>query len=337
MIPMPPQYPIARAGAGCAPPRRPSSVRRTTSIDTSWPNGVGQNAQMVGIARDILTVAKDPDPRTLATGHYVMTLSPAREIMAIRADPLHANEQRLVGVRAGGASRDALCHLMGDVRGLPLFHLIDDFAGASLVAGWIWSHWDPTWLSQMLNAQKSSVGGSSGPRPGICTGFAEGSTAFNINSQPPIGAQNQTRVSPLENADDPGGWHKMPRMAGPQARRARRIDVWLDQAMLHIDAGFQDSGLAPDGSLVAIHEYRVHAVVDPKSMVIVSLKVCPLILPFAECPGATLKASRVVGQPLATLRETVLTLLPGIDGCTHLNDTLRGLEDVPVLALHLMR
>jgi hypothetical protein len=34
-------------------------------------------------------------------------------------------------------------------------------------------------------------------------------------------------------------------------------------------------------------------------------------------------------------RDSVLEVLPGTMGCTHLNDVLRALADVPALARHM--
>ncbi len=51
-----------------------------------------------------------------------------------------------------------------------------------------------------------------------------------------------------------------------------------------------------------------------------------------ECPGAARNVGRLVGTPVAALRENVLEMLPGTLGCTHLNDVLRALADVPKLA-----
>jgi hypothetical protein len=38
---------------------------------------------------------------------------------------------------------------------------------------------------------------------------------------------------------------------------------------------------------------------------------------------------------LADFRDAVLATLPGTLGCTHLNDVLRALADVPTLVAHL--
>jgi hypothetical protein len=42
-----------------------------------------------------------------------------------------------------------------------------------------------------------------------------------------------------------------------------------------------------------------------------------------------------VGTPLADLRHEVLDKLRRVDGCTHLNDVLRALAEVPVLVGYL--
>ena len=115
-------------------------------------------------------------------------------------------------------------------------------------------------------------------------------------------------------------------------RRARRLDVWARNGLLQADLGFQDSGTHPDGGRVAVHEYAVSATIDPATMTIVALSADPRILPYAECPGAAANITRIIGQPVASMRNSVLDILPGTLGCTHLNDVLRSLSDLAVLA-----
>ena len=327
---------MARTGAGFAPLRRPGSLRRTTSIEVRWPAGMGEAAGMTGRARDLRTPPDGGAPTVLATAGFAITASPKREIMSIATDPPHPRSQALVGVRAGGASREALAAAMGDVRGGPLFQLVDDFAGTSLVAGFIWGHWDPDWARRMSeNIRNGQSPIQRGLMLNVCTGFAEGSSALDLADRPAIGELGRNEVLPLENPEDPEGWHRMVVPDEPQMRRARRIDLWRDGDAIRIDAGFQDSGNAPDGVRVAIHEYRVHAIVDATTMVVRSLQALPLILPFAECPGASINASRMVGARIGDFRHAVIERLPGAEGCTHLNDVLRALADVPVLAERL--
>jgi len=290
---------------------------------------------MKGLARDLLTPADNRAAVELASGGFTITASPRREIMAIKTTPAHPRTQELVGVRAGGASREALKAIMGDIVGTPLFQILDDFAGASLVAGWIWSEWMDDWMGTARRNGLQSSAGRGGNMENICTGFATGATSLAARGRSNPDVQSRTEVGPLENIDDPAGWHAMPLQSGPQMRRARRIDIHRDSGMLRVDIGFQDSGSNPRGTRTAIHEYRVHAEIDPATMALVSIQALPLILPFRECPGASVKIGRLVGQKVGTFRDAVLATLPGTLGCTHLNDVLRALADVPTLADHL--
>jgi hypothetical protein len=55
------------------------------------------------------------------------------------------------------------------------------------------------------------------------------------------------------------------------------------------------------------------------------------VLPWFECPQAAASAARLTGRPLAGLRPAVRAEFLGPTTCTHLNDTLRALEDVAAL------
>ena len=64
---------------------------------------------------------------------------------------------------------------------------------------------------------------------------------------------------------------------------------------------------------------------------LVALEPDARILPFMECPNAAARAKDLIGAPLADLRAVVLDRLAKTNGCTHLNDALRALAEVPVL------
>ena len=66
-----------------------------------------------------------------------------------------------------------------------------------------------------------------------------------------------------------------------------------------------------------------------------SLDIDPRVLPFHECPGAITNAKKLIGTPLADIRAAVLAQLRGPAGCTHLNDALRALGEVPALVKQL--
>jgi hypothetical protein len=77
------------------------------------------------------------------------------------------------------------------------------------------------------------------------------------------------------------------------------------------------------------------ATADAQSLRLLSLEAQPRVLPFVECPSATANLSRLLATPLPELREKVLAELRGTVGCTHLNDALRALAEVPALAEQL--
>jgi hypothetical protein len=287
---------------------------------------------MIGRARDLLTPLDDGKPEELATGGFRIMASPLREILSIEITPDHPRAQELVGVRAGGASRRELARILADLRGTPTFQLLDDFAGASLVAGWIWSRWTNDWMTRATRVTGQSTAGRNGQMTDICTGFAAGGSSFSADGTPDNLNQSSAEVGPLEHPDDALGWHAMPFQQGPRKRRSRRIDFWREGDLLKVDAGFQDSGSNPDGGRTAIHEYRVYAEIIEATGDLAALQVQPLILPYRECPGASVKASRMIGHKVADFRDDVLDTLSGTMGCTHLNDVLRGLADVPRLA-----
>ena len=326
----PRQYPWARNPIGPAPLRRPGSLRRTSTIDTDWPDGYGEPMRMRGVARDIFTPPEGGDPVVVAEDRYTIFASARREILSIEVSPDRPHAQQLVGIRAGGESRAALTRIMADERtaGTPLYLILDDYAGASLVAGWVWSRWVDDWGALAEKAGLRKTAGRGGNMEGVCTGFSPGSSALRSEGGPR--EQSSTRVPSLVNPADPLGWHDLAVQPGVGMRRARRIDVSADGAGWQLDIGFQDSGTAPDGGdRIAIHEYQVTARADAG---VLSELVCdPRILPFRECPGAVVHAHRVLGTPLAELRSEVLSTLPGILGCTHLNDVIRSMAEVPMM------
>ena len=117
-------------------------------------------------------------------------------------------------------------------------------------------------------------------------------------------------------------------------RRARRMDVRRLDTRIVIDAAFQDSATTPSGGRAVVHEYRLSATADAQSLRLLSVEAEPRVLPFVECPSATANLSRLLGTPLPELRDKVLAELRGTAGCTHLNDALRALAEVPALAEH---
>ena len=74
----PHKYPFARQPAGVAPLRRPGSVRRTTSVDSAWPDGAGEPWIMTGRARDIMAPPRRRRLIAIKPGAIPAGLSPRR-------------------------------------------------------------------------------------------------------------------------------------------------------------------------------------------------------------------------------------------------------------------
>ncbi len=169
----------------------------------------------------------------------------------------------------------------------------------------------------------------------ICSGFQSGSSALR-NDGSIIHNQNTAHPGPLADPTDPLGWHELDEPPVPAMRRARRIDVWEEEdGTLGIDAMFRDSAWDPDGSEVVVHEYQLLGQADRATGVLLSVTAVPRVLPYAECPGAAPNASWMAGTDLRAMRTEVLERLRATDCCTHLNDGLRSLAEVPVLAAAL--
>ncbi|MDO8364466.1 MAG: DUF2889 domain-containing protein, partial [Actinomycetota bacterium] len=114
-------------------------------------------------------------------------------------------------------------------------------------------------------------------------------------------------------------------------RRQRRLDVVpgpTRDAPVHVESDFLDSHVDEDGYETVIHEYTVTAVIDPATLTVVSSSAVAHTLPWMECIQAEASGDRLTGRPLQDLRPRVREELLGITTCTHLNDTLRSIEDV---------
>jgi hypothetical protein len=166
-------------------------------------------------------------------------------------------------------------------------------------------------------------------RTNVCWGFQPGFSSHDPSTRMSDHAAADGKE--LRNPDDLQGWHEFPASDGISFRRARRIDVWRDAGAIRVEASFQDSAPRREGGRAALHEYILHVALDPETQAITSLEPEPRVLPFRECPGAIANAKTLVGVPMDRVRDAVLENLRGPAGCTHLNDALRALADVPSL------
>ena len=145
-------------------------------------------------------------------------------------------------------------------------------------------------------------------------------------------AKNSSPVGPMRSADDPDGWHAFTDLADEiQFRRARRIDAWREGGTIRIETHFQDSSNTRDGGRRALHEYLLWASADAATGLLTAIDARAGTLPYGECPGAIANLRFLVGTPLSDLRGTVLRMLRRTNGCTHLNDVVRSLAEVPAM------
>jgi hypothetical protein len=110
--PAPDVRPVALGPGLATPPRRPGSIRRTSTIDMWWPHGWGTRTQIRGRARDLLTPVDGSAPLVVAEDVIDATASPDRTIEAIRSSPERPRLPELVGARGGSRLRAALASVV---------------------------------------------------------------------------------------------------------------------------------------------------------------------------------------------------------------------------------
>ncbi len=129
------------------------------------------------------------------------------------------------------------------------------------------------------------------------------------------------------------GWHELRSVLPPGSmRRLRRFDLGTaDPATGSVESLFRDSLSHAEQGHVVVHEYGVTAQIAVPAKTITAIDSQPHVLPAPECPVAAASAGRLVGRPVAELRELVRQDFVGTSTCTHLNDHLRALGDLALL------
>ena len=259
-----------------------------------------------------------------------LELGTERDIRSIIVDPDRPRAQLLIGARGGGGFRRALNDaLPGEQEaGTLVYFLLDDVAGVSLVAGFAFSQQPQTaeMATQRASRRKFVAG--------ICSGYRAGAPATIVREAGGTLTQNVAVGPDLDHDDDAFAWHPLPERPEIGLRRRRRIDVWID-GDIHLDAMFRDATWTPDGTQMIVHEYSVTASVSATTGEVLDVTADPRVLPYGSCPAAADEVGRMIGASLGTFRASVLEILPGVLGCTHLNDMLRSLAEVPQLVMLL--
>ena len=316
------------------PARRPGSVRRTSTIDMAWPKGTDQALFLLGRGRDLLTPIHG-EPKTLDAASMTVEIGAPRTVTAIEVEPPRDGIENLVGAVGGSALRSAIDDVVPRERAgaTPLHLLLDDIAGTSLIAGFARTRAEP----EMRRAMNGPPGLEFGKRKGkiICSGLRPDGWADTHRKAEQYANHAIRPAGSLGLADDPLGWHEMPPDPKIGMRRHRRIDVWRENELLGVDAFFRDACWEPDGSQMALHEYSISASVDASTHVLRSLEATPRVLPFPECKWAAPNVERLLGANVTTFRTHVQQTLTELRACTHLNDQLRCLAELPALAAHI--
>ncbi|MEQ9661072.1 MAG: DUF2889 domain-containing protein [Parasphingopyxis sp.] len=328
--------PAPASGAGPVPVRRPHSIRRVSAIDMSWPAGADGGMQIAASAYDLRIDGEGTQER-FAEAQVTGEADTARTIHHLSINGEDGGiARKLTGAR-GGRIRATLREAIADEAGRasPTWLLLDDLAGATIVGNWALLCWSEDREKLAKRFREEGLGGRGGDMHGVCAGFRPGTTALGPDGGVAMDKQSAAVVSDLANPDDPDGWPFPARPSVPTTRRARHLDIWVEGDRLILLAGFQDSANMPDGTLVAVHEYRVRLAADRTSHKIEEIHVTPHVLPHRECPAAVGHVQALVGTRLTDLPELVPQRLGGIAGCTHLNDVLRGFGAIPSLSEQL--
>jgi|SRR5271165_5546118 len=203
-----------------------------------------------------------------------------RTITSIETVPVRPAAAGLVGARGGGGLRRVLADLFPAERdaGTPLYLLLDDLSGATLIGGFAYSQWPAQWPEGWHQTRSKS-----GQRAveGICAGFAPG--ASSLQGGDARFSHDLRPVPPLVDPADLAGWHHLENIAEVSMRRARRIDVTVD-SVVRVDAMFQDSATVPAGGRVAVHEYLLEATADRATGELLTVVADPRVLALSGVP-----------------------------------------------------
>jgi hypothetical protein len=304
-------------------------VRRTTAITSVRPDGLQGALRQHGRGRDLVTAGDGAASIAAeATTELVVEYTQGMLVRELTVEPDVPRCDAFVGARAGGGFRKVLDLQTGAERGSLSYLLLDDVPGATLVSG----------MAMTIAADEGAVDLASWrdrvgkteirlQQADICAGWQSGGTLLaNLeDGRPPVLLGPD--APDVRDASDPMGWIPLDELPAYATRRVRRLDVWRDDA-IRVDVWFRDTCTDGRARETVVHEYTVDTTVEPGTMVITACTAEARVLPWVECPQAVGSAERLVGWKVDDLRPEARTKLVGPSTCTHLNDVLRGLEDV---------
>ena len=322
------------------PARRVGSVRRTTTVDSGWPDFDAGRVDVEVRGRDLLTAADGVATVLDEIGlRLSVDLATGRILHLDDGDGIGDGDGDgqmvgIVGANLRGGFGRHLAGLLPDdgERRTLAYSALDDLPGVFLVSGYALLR------AGVVGIDPDQTDAAAARQADICIGWATGSSMMVSLTERRRNPVPMGPVAPVVELGDPDGWHAVADLAPQAMRRRRQLDVWHDDDSGDNDTGvsvlshFRDSYAADDHEM-ALHEYLVEAKVVGGR--IASITADPRSLPWVECPGAAASAQGVVGVALSEIGAKVRADLAGAATCTHLNSTLRALADVQSLAAYL--
>jgi hypothetical protein len=310
------------------PEQVPRSVRRTWSIDITFPDGRGESIVAELRGRDLRRRADRATDVVdeFAVGFDIDALTNAIVAVDDRRSPVALEGLVGAGVRSGFGR--ILAERFPDESGRRSlwYSALEDLGGAALVSGYA------RLRGGTIEFTREHAELAASTQADICIGWAaEGPIIEMIREH----GRNPVPIGPIVPAfdgDEVRAWHDMPAMQPSTVRRRRRIDVAAPVATdgsFRMQEHFRDSYAGDEGEM-SLHEYLVDAIVRDGRLV--SIDVDPRVLPWDACPGAAASAQQLVGVALDEIPARIRAALTGVTTCTHLNSSLRVLADARSLA-----
>ncbi|SHN17122.1 Protein of unknown function [Cryptosporangium aurantiacum] len=288
------------------------------------PDGLLGRVVVDARARDVRTGADgDVEVRAMTSLDAEIDFTGGWTLRRIASDPAEPRLESLVGDTVGSGFRRRVQAALPDQyeQATRLHLLLDDFPVATLVSGYALGAGGIHPTEEALERRTTAD---------LCSGWRSGGTIM-------VGIERDRLIPVVTGPEapsldaDPDAWHSRPPLTAHAVRRARRLDVWSAGGVIEVDSLYRDSHVDPEGGETVIHEYTLRGQVDPVDFTIRAMVATPRVLPWVECPAAAASASRLVGQDVRTVRPLVRAEFIGISTCTHLNDQMRALADLPTI------
>ena len=314
------------------PDRYPGSLRRTTTIQSIWLAPDYRTLLLTARGRDLLTGADGGAVVTDACQLDLRAVGREKAVQRVVSDPPIPNLHLLEGTKLSGGFRRTVGTTLAVSPSSVTALILDDLPAAAFVSAAA-----PVRAAIEATGHVPPLALEQRDHPAVCIGHRpEGVMAQRRQEGRPLMGQGPPAGS-LVRPDDPLAW---PDDSAPPVhgmRRIRRIDVRVLDGEVLVDTHFRDSYREGSGLETVMHEYEVLARANADELVVRDIEVRPRVLPGPDCPAAAASAQAVVGSPFEQLRAFVRAELHDDTVCTHLNDQLRSLADVPRLVETLQR